>query len=62
MFGVRLGDGFDVEKLQLLLKEQKISVSLRGTAIRVAPNIYNYKEEVEALGLCFEKARRRVFY
>lgn len=58
LFGVRLSERFELEELQQQLKANKISVSLRGSAIRVAPNVYNYEEELQALGLCFEKARR----
>ena len=60
MFGVRLNEQFDTSELQSLLKENKIAVSFRGTAIRVSPHVYNYEEELTTLGHCFEKCRQKV--
>lgn len=60
LFGVRLSEKFELKELQKQLKTNKISVSIRGNAIRVAPNVYNYEEELQALGQCFEKARRNI--
>jgi selenocysteine lyase/cysteine desulfurase len=41
LFGIRLGPEHNLEKLQKSLKANKVSVSVRGSAIRIAPNVYN---------------------
>jgi selenocysteine lyase/cysteine desulfurase len=46
LFGVRLPAGKDIEKIKLKLKKNKISVSVRGNAIRVAPHLYNSEKEM----------------
>ena len=35
--------------LQQILKAQDVSVSLRGSALRVSPNVYNNAEDISAL-------------
>lgn len=59
LFGVRLGDAFDAEKLQAALHEHKVYVSFRGDAIRVAPHVYNTKADFATLVACFEKSLMR---
>jgi selenocysteine lyase/cysteine desulfurase len=49
LFGIRLPKHIQIAKLQQTLAEHRISVSFRGEAIRVAPNIYNDKADVERL-------------
>ncbi len=49
LFGVRLPKGADLEKIKVRLKKNKISVSFRGDAIRVSPNVYNSKSDVMKL-------------
>lgn len=46
LFGIRLPAGKDMEKVKLKLKKNKISVSVRGDAIRVAPHLYNSEKEM----------------
>lgn len=58
LFGVRLGNAFDAEKLQAALQEHKVYVSFRGDAIRVAPHVYNTKADFAALVACFKKSLR----
>jgi selenocysteine lyase/cysteine desulfurase len=41
LIGLRLPIGIDLEKIKALLLKNKIYVSYRGNAIRVAPNVYN---------------------
>ncbi|MEQ9297774.1 MAG: aminotransferase class V-fold PLP-dependent enzyme [Cyclobacteriaceae bacterium] len=41
LFGIRLSAEHSLEKLQKSLKANKVSVSVRGSAIRIAPNVYN---------------------
>jgi selenocysteine lyase/cysteine desulfurase len=49
LFGIRLPERIDQEKLKLRLKRNKISVSFRGDAIRVSPNVYNTEAELTRL-------------
>jgi selenocysteine lyase/cysteine desulfurase len=49
LFGVRLPEHIDHQKLKLRLKRNKISVSFRGDAIRVSPNVYNTEAEMMKL-------------
>lgn len=45
LFGVYLPNHLDKEKIKQRLTDEKISVSYRGSAIRVSPNVYNTKDE-----------------
>jgi selenocysteine lyase/cysteine desulfurase len=47
LFGIRNSDASKLENVKFALQENKISVSVRGDAIRVAPHIYNDKADVE---------------
>lgn len=49
LFGLRLPDGASTHELKALLAEQDIAVSVRGSALRVAPNVYNTSGDIEAL-------------
>ncbi|HEX2206665.1 MAG TPA: aminotransferase class V-fold PLP-dependent enzyme, partial [Longimicrobium sp.] len=49
MFGLRLPERVDAARLQALLRERRVSVSLRGDAVRVAPSVYNEPADVDAL-------------
>jgi selenocysteine lyase/cysteine desulfurase len=49
LFGVRLPKGVDMEKIKLRLQQNKISVSVRGDAIRVSPNVYNTESDLNKL-------------
>ncbi|MEQ8713027.1 MAG: aminotransferase class V-fold PLP-dependent enzyme [Cyclobacteriaceae bacterium] len=55
LFGIRLGAEHSLEKLQKSLKANKVSVSVRGSAIRIAPNVYNdaldFKRLIRALDI-----------
>ena len=57
LFGIRLGEGFDFEKLKDQFKQSNIHVSFRGDSIRVAPNVYNTAEDMERLVGCIESVR-----
>jgi selenocysteine lyase/cysteine desulfurase len=46
LFGIRLPEQVDREKLAKRLKSNNISVSFRGDAIRVSPNVYNTEAEM----------------
>ncbi|MBI4408313.1 MAG: aminotransferase class V-fold PLP-dependent enzyme [Gemmatimonadetes bacterium] len=49
LFGVRTPPGLDLERLQRLLAEQNVIASLRGSALRVSPHVYNDRQDIEAL-------------
>lgn len=49
LFGMRLPKHADIEKIKLRLQRDKISVSLRGNAIRVAPHLYNSESDLMKL-------------
>jgi selenocysteine lyase/cysteine desulfurase len=49
LFGLRAPDGVDILAVADRLRERKVFVSLRGSAIRVSPHVYNEAADVEAL-------------
>ncbi|HET9440170.1 MAG TPA: aminotransferase class V-fold PLP-dependent enzyme [Longimicrobiales bacterium] len=49
LFGVRMPAGLDLAALHQDLQRAGISVALRGSAMRVAPNVYNDAADVKAL-------------
>src|SRR5215218_1676477 len=49
LFGLRAPAGADPARLQAALRERRVIVSLRGDAVRVAPNVYNTEDDVAAL-------------
>jgi selenocysteine lyase/cysteine desulfurase len=57
LFGVRAPTGADPARLQAALRERRVSVSLRGDAVRVAPNVYNTADDVAALADALRAAR-----
>ena len=54
LFGIRLGKNFNQEKIKKSLAENKVYVSFRGNAIRVAPHVYNTKGDFEKLLCCIK--------
>jgi selenocysteine lyase/cysteine desulfurase len=56
LFGVRLPEGTDRQRLQEELTRRQISVSLRGDAVRVAPHVYNRTDELDALAEALDTA------
>ncbi|MFK5889989.1 MAG: aminotransferase class V-fold PLP-dependent enzyme [Flavobacteriaceae bacterium] len=54
LFGIYLPDTIDVDKLKARFNVQKIYVSFRGKAIRVAPNVYNTKADFDRFVSCFK--------
>ena len=57
LFGVRLPHGTDLEKVKLQLQKNKISVSVRGNAIRIAPHLYNSEAELLKLASVLKSSR-----
>ena len=49
LFGLRMPEGLDLASLKQTLAHRNVSASLRGTALRLAPNVYNDLEDVDAL-------------
>ena len=49
LFGVRLPQEVDLETLRRTLEARQIHVSVRGDAVRVAPNVYNDEADAAAL-------------
>ncbi len=49
LFGLRVPAGLDLGQLQTSLDARGVSVSLRGSAMRVSPNVYNDSADVNAL-------------
>ncbi len=49
LFGIRAPDGIPLDRLKTELARRNVSVSVRGSAIRVAPNVYNDESDVAAL-------------
>lgn len=49
LFGIRVPAHVDLEKMSARFKKNKLFVSLRGNAIRVAANVYNTKADLEKL-------------
>jgi selenocysteine lyase/cysteine desulfurase len=49
LFGLRVPGGLDSARLAETLKANNVFVSLRGSAVRVSPNVYNDERDMEAL-------------
>jgi selenocysteine lyase/cysteine desulfurase len=49
MFGIRLPDHVTQKELQQQLKEHNIYVSVRGSAVRISPNVYNNEQDIATL-------------
>lgn len=49
LVGMTLPEGLPMETLQQVLHQNKVSVSVRGTSVRVAPNVYNDERDVNRL-------------
>lgn len=49
LFGIELPDGLDSGVLQQQFKTKHISVSVRGSFVRISPNVYNDGVDIEAL-------------
>jgi len=60
LFGLRLPPGLDAARLSQSLKTKNVFVSLRGSAVRVSPNVYNNEQDMEALVHALTAAVRSV--
>jgi len=53
LLGVHLPEHIDLEKLQTRFAEEKVIVSVRGTAIRISTHMYNEPQNFDKLLDCF---------
>lgn len=58
LFGVYLSDTIDKEKLRQVLKERKVIVSFRGSALRVSPHVYNESRDLEMIAECMKASKK----
>lgn len=58
LFGIRLPEGRAPESVRQALWDRHVSVSVRGSAIRIAPHVYNDEADVAALVDALEAAVR----
>ena len=49
LFGLRMPEGLELAALKSELEARKIFVSLRGSALRVSPHLYNDEDDIGAL-------------
>lgn len=49
LFGLRAPDGLDIAQLQEALAGRGVRVSLRGSAVRISPYLYNDQDDMAAL-------------
>jgi selenocysteine lyase/cysteine desulfurase len=49
LFGIRLPKHISAKELKQELSQKKIHISVRGTAIRISPNVYNDENNIAAL-------------
>lgn len=52
LFGFRLPTHLPIESVRQKLKERNVTVSFRGSAIRVSPHVYNNEKDIKALIEC----------
>ena len=56
MFGIRMPEGIDIAALKKQFDQKKVFISIRGNAIRVAPNVYNEEKDMIRLLECMKEA------
>lgn len=56
LFGLRMPATVDLAELKTALSARGVSVSLRGTALRLSPNVYNDERDVDALASVLREA------
>jgi len=49
IFGLRVPAGLDLEDMKTSLARENVSASLRGSALRISPHVYNDEEDTAAL-------------
>lgn len=58
LFGLRAPPGVQLTRVEQLLRERRVLLSRRGTALRVSPHLYNDAADVEALVRVLREASR----
>ena len=56
LFGLGLPPGTDLERVKACLARRRVGVSFRGASVRVSPNVYNTRDDVDALVAAFRDA------
>jgi selenocysteine lyase/cysteine desulfurase len=59
LFGVYLPENTKVERLKKVLKDNKVYVSFRGSAVRISSHLYNTKTDFDKLIFCFEQVLQK---
>jgi len=49
IFGIRMPEGLEMDRLKTALQREKVVTSLRGSALRVSPQVYNDRSDMDAL-------------
>lgn len=62
LFGVRLPKQVDQTKLQQLFAAHQVFVSMRGSAMRVSPHVYNDQNDMQKFLQCFEQCLQPKFF
>jgi selenocysteine lyase/cysteine desulfurase len=60
LFGIRLPQEVSLERLNESLSRQNVMVSVRGDAVRVSPNVYNDRSDMDALVQALRHGRNGV--
>lgn len=56
IFGIRMPEGLDLKKVKEALEAERVSASLRGSALRVSPHVFNDEEDVDRLLAALQRA------
>ncbi len=59
LFGLEVPRGADLGRVKEALARRRVGVSFRGTRVRVSPNVYNTRADVDALATAFAEALYR---
>ena len=54
LVGLRMPAGLDPQAVGAALADREVHVSLRGTALRISPHVYNDEEDITALWAALE--------
>ena len=57
LFGIRMPEGLELDGVKRALDAENVSASLRGSALRVAPHLFNDEEDIGALLRALKAAR-----
>ena len=55
LFGILMPDVFDLLKLKSQFEKEKVYISIRGNAVRISPNVYNEKKDMDRLLNCLKR-------